>query len=31
MRRIPGIVSVDGTLPVDEIATAVLEAAATRG
>jgi tRNA dimethylallyltransferase len=31
MRRIPGIVPLDGTRPVDEIATAVLEAAAARG
>jgi tRNA dimethylallyltransferase len=29
MRRIPGILSVDGTRPVDEIATAIIEAATT--
>jgi tRNA dimethylallyltransferase len=31
MRRIPGLVSVDGTRPVEEIATAVLDAASARG
>ena len=31
MRRIPGLVPVDGTRPVDEIAASIIEAASETG